>query len=143
MTRAELNGTEVLVLQFFEERSRWGVECVDGSRLLVRPSCLMPLPPPPRVPAVFDQAPKPNGDSNSDEDVRGWEQAEASMFSMFRQMGVSVPSGRPLSREEAWAAAHESTADWLEVASARANAHGEVLSLDDIPEDLKDWRNFV
>ena len=68
--------------------------------------------------------------------------AEAQLMAGFRGMGVSVPRGRPFTREEAWSAAHESTDGWA-AAAARAHDDGEPLSLDDIPEEDKHWRNFV
>ena len=36
--RPELNFTDALLLHYFEDRSRWGVRCVDGSQISVRRS---------------------------------------------------------------------------------------------------------
>ena len=70
------------------------------------------------------------------------DEAEASMVRMFKAMGVPLPD-RLLTREECWAAAHESAPDWVEVARMKAYAHGDAPSWDAIPEHEKDWRNFV
>ena len=36
----ELNGTDVVLLQYFADRGRWGVRCVDGRKISVRVSLL-------------------------------------------------------------------------------------------------------
>ena len=33
--RPELNGSDVLLIVFLEDRGRWGVRCVDGSQISV------------------------------------------------------------------------------------------------------------
>ena len=153
LKRTELNNSEVVLLHFFEDRSRWGVRCLDGSQLSVKPECLTPMQTPAHVQAMFEgdnmdyKLPNVRGERKGPqhivEDQIDMDAAEAAMIAMLKRMGVSVPFGRPFTREEAWRAAHESNVDAYDIAHAQAHADGEPLCWDDIPEHEKDWRNFV
>ena len=41
-----------LMITLIDERGRWGVRCIDGSQLLVKPACLTPVCLPASVPAL-------------------------------------------------------------------------------------------
>ena len=88
------------------------MRCVDGRELSVRPECLTPLLPPPRVPAILecedDEVQNVRSYMLGGEDVRAamgddidCDAAQAQLTGMLRSMGVTPPSGRPLAHPKA------------------------------------------
>ena len=134
---------------------------MDGAVCAVRPECLKALPRLASVPAIFEELAKDPDITNvrggvlftedgeeiasqhGRDDELDMDISEAAFMSMLHSMNVSVPSNRSFTQQEAWTAAHDSNPDPFEVARSRAHAHGEALTLDDIPEHMKDWRNFM
>ena len=57
-------------------------------------------------------------------------------------MGLGSAADGEITRQQAWAAAHETTSEW-DAGIQRVLGDGEAPSWDDIPEHDKDWRNFV